>query len=254
MGFIRTADEIAELEALHSRPRFYDGERLNVEFTTTPEALARLLPPPLEPTDRPTAVVGIGRWRSDAVGPYSGGSIYLASRHGETKGLYALSMWMDTEPAVLYGREVFGEPKKFGVVTLDRRQDRVTATVVRHDTTIVEIHATLGEDRGPSQATGRAFNFRSRPAADGIGLAGDPELTEATFEASASAERIGAAELTLRGTAHDPLEELPIVSVGQASYTAVELIARCQAVATVPAEAFLPFHYGRGDDWLALDP
>jgi hypothetical protein len=32
-----------------------------------------------------------------------------------------------------------------------------------------------------------------------------------------------------------------------------DLIGACQAVATVPAATFLPYHHGRHDDWSALD-
>jgi hypothetical protein len=42
-------------------------------------------------------------------------------------------------------------------------------------------------------------------------------------------------------------------SVVRASFVEADLIAACEAVATTPADVFLPFHYGRHDDWSALD-
>ena len=47
--------------------------------------------------------------------------------------------------------------------------------------------------------------------------------------------------------------ELPVRSVIKASYMECDLIGKCEAVATTPADVFLPFHYGRHDDWSALD-
>ena len=52
---------------------------------------------------------------------------------------------------------------------------------------------------------------------------------------------------------HDPLDELPSCSVLGARFVEADLIASCEAVATTPADVFLPFHYGRHDDWSALD-
>jgi hypothetical protein len=65
--------------------------------------------------------------------------------------------------------------------------------------------------------------------------------------------REGSGTVTLRGTVHDPLDELPIVSVVRATFTECDLIASCEAVATVPAATFAPYHHGRHDDWSALD-
>jgi hypothetical protein len=41
--------------------------------------------------------------------------------------------------------------------------------------------------------------------------------------------------------------------VVKSTYVECDLIGRCEAVATTPADVFLPFHYGRHDDWSALD-
>ncbi len=43
------------------------------------------------------------------------------------------------------------------------------------------------------------------------------------------------------------------MSILRAEYQEDDLVARCEAVATVPAEQLLPCHYGRTDDFLALD-
>jgi hypothetical protein len=65
--------------------------------------------------------------------------------------------------------------------------------------------------------------------------------------------RIGSGSVVLRGTVHDPLDEIPIVSVLGGRFVECDLIARCEAVATVPAATFAPYHHGRHDDWSVLD-
>lgn len=253
MGFVRTAKEIERIEALLAAPRFLNGERLTVEFLTDPEAVEALLPPPLEPAAEPLAIAGVGRWQGDGLGDYAGGSLYLAARHEGVEGAYALAMWMDSEPAVVYGREVFGEPKKLGAARLHRAGDRVAATVERGAETLMELRAELGPDRGPGEAERVAFNFRSRPAPGGAGLDGPAVLTRARMRTSNRSERVGEGSVVLRGTIHDPLDEVPVRSVLRATFAEHDIEATCEVAASVPAEDFLPYHHGRGDDWLSLD-
>ena len=86
-----------------------------------------------------------------------------------------------------------------------------------------------------------------------FGLEEDAILTRAKFDVHATASLMGAGSVVLRGTVHDPLDEIPVRSVTRATYTECDLIGKCEAVATTPANVFLPYHYGRHDDWSALD-
>ncbi len=253
MGFVKTAEEIAAIERAFSEPHFVHGERLVVSFLTDPTTYRRLLPPCFTVADRPLVSVGIGRWRSNCVGDYAGGSISLAVRHNGADGTYAIAMFMDSEAAVAFGRDVFGEPKKLGSSNLVHSGDRAWAWIDRGGVRLIEIAARLGDDLGPSESERIAYNIRSRPAANGIGLDGPAVLTAATFGATISLRREGPGAVALRGTAHDPIDELEVVSVVGAEYQQHDLVARCEAVDTVGAEEFLPFHYGRTDNFAILD-
>jgi acetoacetate decarboxylase len=253
MGFVKTSAEIQQLERKLARPEFVSGERLTIEFLTDPSLLAGLLPPPLEPAGAPLVLASVGRWQSNCVGDYAGGSIYLTACHGSLEGAYALTMFMDSEPAVIFGREVFGEPKKFAASALFRRDDHFHGYLERHGIRVLELHADLGADLGESQAEAYAFNYKARPAAHGVGLEGPASLTRARFETTVKARREGTGTVELRSTVHDPLAELPVVSVVRAYYTEHDISASCETVASVPAEQFLAYHHGRTDNWLALD-
>jgi acetoacetate decarboxylase len=253
MGFVKTPEEIAAIERAAAEPHFVSGERLTVTFLTDPETYRRLLPPPLEPAAEPLVVLGIGRWQSNCVGDYAGGSLSLAARHDGVEGGVAIAMWMDTEPAVAFGREVFGEPKKLARAELFRRGAHAQAWIERHGTRIAEISADLGDDLGPSETERVAFNYRSRTAADGVGLEGPAVLTATTFRTSIGRRREGAGSVTLVGTVHDPVDEIEVVSVVGAELQEHDLVARCEAVASVAPDEFLPFHYGRLDNALVLD-
>ena len=252
MGFVKTPEEIARIEREFSRPRFVSGERLTVEFLTEPAAVERLLPPPLEPADTPLVLASVGRWQGSCIGDYAGGSLYLAARHDGVDGAYPIAMWMDSEASVLFGREVFGEPKKLATMGLFRNGNRVHGYLERHGVRLLDLHAELGADAGPSHTDAFAFNYKARPAANGVGLDGPARLTVVHFHGNVKSQREGTGTVTLRATAHDPLDEIPVVSVVRAYLQEHDMVGTCEEVATIPAERFLPYYYGRTDDWLAL--
>lgn len=253
MGYVKTAEEIAAIEHALSHPRFVNGEMLSIDFLTDREVVAQILPPPLQPADEPVLNAMVGRWQSNCVGDFRGGAIYVSARYGELAGSYVLAMWMDGDVPTIYGRDLFGEPKKLADSALHRRGHRYSGWVERHGVRLLELSGELPEELGSSQGEGVNFNFKARPAACGVGLQEDAILTVARFDTTVRTHRAGSGTLTLRGTVHDPLDELPIRSVLRASYIECDLIASCESVATVPADVFLPYHHGRHDDWSALD-
>ena len=112
MGFVKTPEEIARIEKVTSRPRFVGSEMLTIDFLTTPEFVASVLPPGLEPATEPLVTAMVGRWRSNCVGDYAGGAIYLMARHKTIEAPYVLAMYMDADHAIMFGRDFFGEPKE----------------------------------------------------------------------------------------------------------------------------------------------
>jgi acetoacetate decarboxylase len=253
MGYVKTAEELERLQQLLQAPAFLNGESLTVEFITDPDVVARLLPPPLEPADEPTGMVTIGAYQGNGIGDYAGGSLYLSARHGSIEGGYPITLWMDSEAAVHYGREVFGEAKKFGHCRIYRGRERSVASI-RRGSAYIQLRAEdLGDDEGPAEVERTAFNYRSRTAADGIGLDGPAQLTHTVFSSRVRSQRIGSGSIEIRGSAGDPLDEIPILSVGSAVFAELDTTATCRVAALVPPEQFLPFHYGRLDDWTLLD-
>ena len=95
---------------------------LTAIYETDPDAVAAVLPPPLEPTDQPlvrvtVATVDIGR----GLPPFGAGTFAVQARHEGTVGNYPLVMPMTTEQSVIGGRETFGEPKKLAEVNITRK-------------------------------------------------------------------------------------------------------------------------------------
>jgi acetoacetate decarboxylase len=252
MSLVRSAEEITAMQECMSNPQFLDATMLQVDFLSTPATVRRVLPPGLEPLEQPTMTAAVGHWRSNCVGDFSGGAIYVSCRHGEIVGSYTLAMYMSSDSSVTFGRDVFGEPKKIALAGLETDGTRAHGWIDRFGERLVEIDAELTEEIGPVRGQRSRFNVKAVLAADGIGLQGDATLTVSDFELDLPVNRAGVGTLRLGGNAHDSLHELEILKTLRAGYAEGDLSARCRALATIPADAFLPFALGRLDYWPAL--
>jgi acetoacetate decarboxylase len=254
MGFVKTPEEIARIQAALREPRFYSAQMLSVQYRTKPQIIRRVLPPGLEAVDEPLVTVMIGRWgRSNCVHAFEGGGLYVRARHGQHVGDYCLAMPMSTDAAIIFGRELFGEPKKQATTTLERRGNRIRGKCVRYSKPILAIDATMERKENASKGGFVNFHYKFLPSADGTGLEWDPVLVMATFETEVTLQETGRAKVTLGNTIHDPLGEIEIVEITSASYVEGDIVSRCETLATIPAKQFLPFAYGKIDDWSALD-
>jgi acetoacetate decarboxylase len=251
-GFVRTPTELERLDATVQAVEFVGCETLSVDFLSEPQAVAHVLPPGLEPAETPRITVMTGRWRSNCVGDFAGGALYVAARHEGVEGDYVLAMYMDSDPAIAFGRDVFGEPKKLAASALWRQGRFASGHVERGGARLMELEVELEATGEPRVAVNRAFNVKAMLAPDRVGLVGDAVITCSEFASSISVERRGPARLTLRGTAHDPLDTLPVVSVLGGRYVESDKRATCRAVGRIAGDDFLPYAYGRMDDWTAL--
>jgi acetoacetate decarboxylase len=254
MGFVKTDEEIAAIQARLAEPRFLSAQLLTVQYRTRPEIVRRVLPPGLEPTAQPVATVMLGHWgRSNVCHAFSGACFYVQARHEEHVGDYCLAMQMSTDAAIIFGREVFGEPKKYAKTTLERSGSAFRGRVERYGIPIIRIDATMQKKETPAAGGFINFHYKFLPKCDGRGLEADPVLVMATFETKPTLIESGNATLTLANNALDPLGEIEIVEVLGASYVEADTYSRCQALARVDAKAFLPYAYSKLDDYASLD-
>jgi acetoacetate decarboxylase len=225
---------------------------LSVEFLVDPDFIAAILPPPLEPLAEPRMRAMVGRWQSNCVGDFAGGTVYVTCAHEGVEGEYNLAQYMDGDAPTIFGRDVFGEPKKMVTATLRARGNSMRGEIIRAGVPLITLEAELTHDNGPFEATRESYNIKSRPAAHGHGLEEDAILTRAHYEIRARVSREGEGRIALAGTVHDPLHEIPIRDVLRATYFEGDLSATVAVAARIPAEVFAPYHHGRNDDWSAL--
>lgn len=235
-----------------SAPRFVNAEMLSITFETDVDYLKSILPPPLELTDS-TVRAMVGRWQSNCVGDFEGGALYLPARHQGVEGEYVLAMYMSSDAAIIYGRELFGEPKKQGTTRLHRGRQRMIGQIERHGVIIIDLEAELLIDRGPSSTTGANFNIKATPSCTGVGLESDAVLTLAEFDVTLTSEWSGTGSVRLASNPLDPIGDIPVGDVREAIYQEGELLPQTRMVASIPATSFLPYAYGRLDDWSLLN-
>jgi len=252
MGFVKTPQEVAAIQAAIASPRFVNCEMLSVTCQTDPAWLAEVVPAPLVPNGD-TVRFMVGRWQSNCVGDFDGGAIYLPARFGDVEGEYVLAMYMDSDAAILYGREVFGEPKKQATTTLNHGKDHAVGTIRRGNATIMTLRATFDTEHGPSTVQGANFNVKAMPDATGNGLEFDPVLTLADFDVVWTRDRSGTGTVEVESTVHDPLDSIPRGAVTSAVWQEGDLYARTSKLATIPAADFLPYFFARIDDYSQLD-
>jgi acetoacetate decarboxylase len=118
--------------------RFRNAEILTLFYRTDPEAIAFLLPPPLQATGD---VVGIHIYRmndTDWTGPYAEANVMFGARLSpEVSGAYSPYLFLQSDIGVAHGREVHGQPKKYATVSVEFRSDLIVGTVDRNGIDVV---------------------------------------------------------------------------------------------------------------------
>jgi len=253
--FVKTPEQIQRIQAAQATPAFLESRTVSATFLTDPEVLAELIPPPLKPAETArvsVAVYEIGR--SNCVGPFFGASVNLACTFQGEPGFFCLTMPMSTDTAIIFGRELYAEPKKLAEIEVERLGNHVRGRVTRHGITYLELTVALESEPGETERTSTThhYYFKHLPAPDGQGLAFDPQLVRVTHTGTVRRLARGTATLVFRESSHDPLIDLPVLEVETGAYSEGETHTRGEVVATIPAAGFLPWAYMAVDDYSAF--
>ncbi len=225
---------------------------VTVVFRTDPDAVAAVLPRPLEPA-APTArlriaVVDLGT----GLATFGAGWFGVRARHGDVEGEYALFMPMSTEQATTGGRETFGEPKKIAQLSLVTEGDALTAEVSRMGAKVVEVSGTLGPEQPGYEIDKLDFYFKGLPNPTGEGLDGDPALVYCRRHETARFVRPVTGECKLLEAPLDPVADFPVEEVLSFEFAELASSQRGEIVERVPAEWLVPFMHQRYDDLSVL--
>ena len=117
MSFVKTYEEI--LNNATESGDFYDAEMLSLVWETTPEAIEKLLPPPLKPAEKPLALAFVANYPSTNFSvPYKESALFVNASFEGQEGFYCLAMPVTNDMAMAGGREVWGYPKKLANIEI----------------------------------------------------------------------------------------------------------------------------------------
>ena len=109
--------------------RFINREFFIISYRTDPDALAAVVPEPLEVSDPVVKYEFIRMPDSAGFGDYTeSGQIIPVSFQGE-KGNYVHSMYLDCQPPIAGGREIWGFPKKLASPNLRVEKDTLVGVL-----------------------------------------------------------------------------------------------------------------------------
>jgi len=97
---------------------FTNREYFVITYETDLTALQEKVPYPLTITDPIVKYEFIRMPDSTGLGDYTESGQVIPIEYNGKNGLFILSMYLDNEPAILAGREIWGFPKKSGIPTL----------------------------------------------------------------------------------------------------------------------------------------
>jgi acetoacetate decarboxylase len=144
-------------------------------YRTDPEAIRRLVPEPLAVTSDRVLIHIYRMTDTDWFGSYNESAVHVGVElsSANEKGAYSPYLFLDHDGAIAFGREVYGQPKKFGSPSIEVRQDLVVARVERNGIDIITItmpykveRATISDIRSHLEFVTN-INLKVIPSADG---------------------------------------------------------------------------------------
>lgn len=110
--------------------RFIDREYLIVTYESDPAAIREALPEPLEPDGSNTVLFEVIRMPDSAgFGDYTESGVVIPARFNGEPVNFTAQMYLDAEPPIAGGREIWGFPKKNAKPRLGVNHDTLTGVL-----------------------------------------------------------------------------------------------------------------------------
>lgn len=199
---------------------FRDVTMLSAFYRTDPEAIERLLPPPLERVADVVAIHISHMGDVDHLGVVDECNIMVGARletsEGVLEGGFSTGMYISSPAGVAHGREVHGQPKKLARVSLETSDDLLVGRVERNGIDIVTTTLPYKQRRAEPADMRRHFdfslnlNYKVIPNIDGTPAV--RELTARRLEDIVVRECwTGPCTVELRPNANAPVWRLPVI-------------------------------------------
>jgi len=207
--------------------RFVNREYLIITYRTDRAALERVVPEPLEITDPLVKYEFIRMPDSTGFGDYTESGQVIPVRFQGQAGGYVHAMFLDDDPPIAGGRELWGFPKKLASPSLKVAHDTLVGTLdvgsVRIATgTMGYKHRPVAEEQALHGLREPGFLLKIIPHVDGTPRICELvryELRELVFKGAWT----GPAALELHAHALAPVADLPVLEVVSAIHLVADL-------------------------------
>jgi acetoacetate decarboxylase len=215
--------------------RFVNREYLIITYRTDPEALARVVPKPLVADEAIVKYEFIRMPDSTGFGDYTESGQVIPVRLGAQHGGYVHAMYLDDDPPIAGGRELWGFPKKLASPVLRVERDTLVGTLdvggVRVATASMGYkHRALPEAGLRAALAEPGFLLKIIPHVDGR-----PRICELVryrlSDVTLRGGWTGPAALSLAPHALAPVAALPVLEVLSATHLIADLTLELGEVA-----------------------
>jgi acetoacetate decarboxylase len=210
--------------------RFIDREYMVITYETDPAVIRAELPEPLEPGEEPLVhYEWIKMPDSSGFGGYTESGLVIPCRLSGEEVNFVAQMYLDDDPPIAAGREIWGFPKKYAHPRLELVKDTLTGTLSYAGQlvamgTMAYKHETMAGDAERAAAALRKtqINLKLIPGVDGraeICQLVAINLAEITVKGSWS----GPGRLHLVPHVNAPVADLPVRRVVGARHIIADL-------------------------------
>ena len=263
MGFVMSIEELMARSSMQAL--FLDVEYVFAAWLTKPEIVQKMLPPPLEPGEKPIAWCMLVNYRETNFSPpYLESGISLPARYKGVEGLYSLSMPVTDGQSMCSGREFYGMPKKMADVGFESKGNRIEGWTERYGRRFFELKVDLDQPPqnpgikdlslweatagGTSEQQVRLFSFKAFRSPDWAGFDYPPRLIQYALLGELRDVRYCRAEIELHDSPYDPWAEIELGEIQGAIYARGRTyMGAGQVVAEVDPMQFAPYYMGRFD-------
>ncbi len=202
---------------------FRNAEILTAYWRTDPDAMAFLLPPPLEPVGDVACVHIYKMNDTDWIGPYCEANLMFGARLGDRVGAYSPYLVLSSDIGVAHGRETHGQPKKFGEPSLNFRGDLIVGGVARNGIDVITATTPYKQRKVDADDLKPHFDFATNINLKAIDhIDGRPAIRQLTSrkltELDVHEAWIGPATVELRPNAQLPVFRLPVLEPLEATF------------------------------------
>lgn len=236
MQFAYTPEELRKIMGVKPAiGEFTGAEMLWVRYRTDPDFVWTVLPPPLRPTGDPGwGTAFVARYPSTTLGvAYSEGAVFVDCAYKGESGAYCLSMPVDSDTAMVAGREFLGFPKKMADrISLEDSGAEVLGCVIRRGVPIIRIEGRVQGPLAPEDVmtgtrvkdlagvdclAGVSFLYKFFPGLNGRPFDHLPQLIrQVTLFRPLPGQQLVDARLSLASSDRDPLGDIPVLEVARA--------------------------------------